>query len=203
LLIVDDDLFVREALADFLAGADDIEVVGSCPDGEAAVDAARAVPLDVVLMDVRMPGMGGLEAARAILRLQPATRVLAITSFDDDLTIARFFDLGGAGYLLKDTRPAALVDAVRAAHSGLTVVPPAMIRRWGAAHGERPVPQLSERELLVLQGLREGLTISEIADRLFLSPTTIKAALGDLRDKLGAPTRGHLLARALELGLLP
>lgn len=202
LLIVDDDLYVRESLTDYLADAADIEIAGSCADGAEAVAAVRAAPFDIALIDIRMPVMDGLQASRAILELRPATRILAVTSFDDDQSIAEFFELGGAGYLLKDTRPGALVEAVRAAHAGITVVPPDTIRRWSVAHEPRPLPELTERELLVLQGLHEGLATREIADRLFLSSTTIKGTLSDLREKLGAPTRGHLLARAVELGLL-
>lgn len=202
LLIVDDDLYVRESLTDYLADAADIEIAGSCADGAEAVAAVRAAPFDIVLIDIRMPVMDGLQASRAILELRPATRILAVTSFDDDQSIAKFFDLGGAGYLLKDTRPSALVEAVRAAHAGITVIPPGTIRRWSAVHEARPVPELTEREQQVLQALQEGLTTREIADRLFLSITSIKGTIGDLRGKLGAPTRGHLLSRALELGLL-
>ena len=125
-LLVDDDLMVRETLAEYLA-ASGIDVIGLCADGPAAIAAVDELEPGVVLMDIRLPGMSGVDATRAILQEHPDVRVVALTTFDDDGSIAAIFDAGGAGYLLKNTRPAALAEAVRAAHSGLSVVPPKLM----------------------------------------------------------------------------
>jgi len=201
-LVVDDDLMVRQTLADYLAIAGDVELIGSCADGAEAVEAVTQDLPDVVLMDIRMPVMDGVAATREILRIAPQVRVVALTTFDADEAIAAIFDCGGAGFLLKNTRPAALVEAVRAAHSGLAVIPPTLISRWTPGRVAVDRPSLAPREREVLGAVAQGLTNREIAARLFISPSTVKVHLAALMRKLGADNRTALTARAHELGLL-
>ena len=201
-LIVDDDLFVRESLSDFLASVEDLQLLGAYADGAAAVEAVRHRPPDVVLMDVRMPVMDGLQATRAVHEIAPGTRVLALTSFEDDEAIADMFAAGACGFLLKSTRPRALADAIRAAHAGLTLVPPAAVRRWSHPRTSTAAPTLTERERQVLDGLGQGLTNRDIARSMFMSASTVKTAVTSLMRKLEAPTRTRVVARAHELGLL-
>ena len=201
-LIVDDDLFVRETLADYLGATEDLHLVGACADGAAAVDAVRALRPDVVLMDVRLPVMDGRSATRTIAEFAPETRVLALTSFGDDDAVADMMASGACGFLLKSTRPHALADAIRAAHAGLSLIPPDTIRRWSGARARAAGPALTEREREVLDGLGRGLTNRDIAHRLYVSPSTVKAVVSSLLRKLNAPTRTAVVARAHELGLL-
>lgn len=201
-LIVDDDLYVRESLSDFLASAEGIHLVGVCADGAAAVAAVGGHRPDVVLMDVRMPVMDGLQATRAVLELAPEARVLVLTSFEDDDAIADMFAAGACGFLLKSTRPRALADAIRAAHAGLTLVPPDAVRRWSDSRVTVAAPTLTERERQVLDGLGQGLTNRDLARSLFLSASTVKGVVSSLMRKLDAPTRTRVVARAHELGLL-
>lgn len=201
-LIVDDDLYVRESLSDYLAAAADLQLVGACPDGAAAVAAVRVHLPDVVLMDIYMPGMAGPAATRAILHDAPATRVLALTSFDDDEAVADMFTSGACGFLLKSTRPRALADAIRAAHAGLSLIPPDTILRWSNTRAKPVGPALTERERQALTGLGQGLTNRDIARTMFVSPSTVKALVSSLMRKLDAPTRTGVVARAHALGLL-
>lgn len=207
-LIVDDDLYVRESLSDFVAAAPDLQLVGTCADGVDAVEAVRRRSPDVVLMDIRMPGMDGAAATRVILDEAPETRVLALTSFADDDAVVEMFTSGACGFLLKSTRPAALADAIRAAHAGLALIPPDTIRRWSQSRarpaGHEPGgPVLTERERQVLAALGQGLTNRDIARSMFVSLSTVKALVGSLMRKLGAHSRTGVVARAHELGQLP
>jgi len=201
-LVVDDDLMVRQTLADYLATASDLDLIGSCADGVEAVDAVTRQAPDVVLMDIRMPVMDGIDATREILRIAPQVRVLALTTFDADEAIAAIFDCGGAGFLLKNTRPAALVEAIRAAHNGLAVIPPNLISRWTPSRIAVDRPSLAPREQEVLSAVSQGLTNREIAARLFISASTVKIHIAALMRKLEADNRTALAARAHELGLL-
>lgn len=200
-LLVDDDLLVRETLAEYLAGSG-IDVVGLCEDGPAAIAAVGELEPDVVLMDIRMPGMSGVDATRAILQEHPDIRVVALTTFDDDESIAAIFDAGGAGYLLKNTRPAALAEAIRAAHSGLSVVPPKLMSRWSPGRAVSDPPRLLPRERQVLELLTRGLTNREIARELFVSASTVKTHITALMRKLDADNRTSLTTRAHVLGLI-
>lgn len=202
-MIVDDDLFVRDHLADFLASAPDFALVGTCADGVQAVALAGRESPDVVLMDVQMPVMGGIEATREISRVDPSVRIIALTSFADDTAVAEMLDAGAAGFLLKSTKAHVLLDAIRAANHGLTVVPPDTVRRWGSSALPRPVgPTLTERERQVLDLLAEGLNNRQIAQAMFLSTSTVKTHLRELMRKLDTPSRIGVVRRADDLGLL-
>lgn len=201
-LIVDDDLFVRQSLADYLASAPDMRLIAACSDGlEAAASAIEQSP-DVVLMDIHLPLLDGIEATARIHRINPAIRILALTSFDDDHMIAGMLSAGAVGYLLKSTRPLILLEAVRAAHLGLTMVPHEVLQRWAPVSTSPPDIVLSERERQVLDLLGVGLNNRQIAQAMFLSASTVKKHLRDLMHRLDAPNRTMVIARAHALGLL-
>ncbi len=202
-LIVDDDLFVREHLRDYLASAEGFEVVGWCGDGAAALSAMSDQAVDVVLMDIRMPVMDGIEATRVISERHPGTRVLALTSFGDDDSIANMFHSGACGFLLKNTRPQGLIEAVRAAHQGLSVIPPDLLHRWANARRRPEAPALTEREVEVLNLLSQGLNNRQIGQEIYLSASTVKAVLSSLMHKFGTGSRVGVLSKAHVLGLIP
>lgn len=201
-LIVDDDLYVRESLSDFLATASDIRVLDTCANGAVAVARVREYVPDVVPMDIHMPIMDGAEATRLIMQIDPAVRVLALSSFGDDEAVADMLDSGAAGFLIKTTSPHVLVDAIRSAHNGLTIVPSETLRRWTPGTSRRPAIALTERELRVLHLLADGLNNRQIGAAMFLSGSTVKSHLSDLMRKLDARTRTGVVSRAHELGLL-
>jgi DNA-binding NarL/FixJ family response regulator len=201
-MIVDDDLMVRQTLAEYLAIASDLELVATCANGAEAIEAVRSLGPDVVLMDIRMAVMDGVTATKEIMTIAPRTRVVALTTFDESESIAAIFANGGAGYLLKNTRPAALAEAVRAAKNGLSVVTPNLVSRWAAPQPAIRRPELDERELEVLAAVARGLTNREIASELFVSSSTVKVQLSALMRKLEAGNRASLVARAHDLGFL-
>jgi DNA-binding NarL/FixJ family response regulator len=201
-LIVDDDLFVRGHLRDYLTSADGFEVVGSCCDGAAALSAMSDQAVDVVLMDIRMPIMDGVEATRLVTQQHPATRVLALTSFGDDDSITRMFESGACGFLLKNTRPQGLIEAVRAAHQGLSVIPPDLLQRWANVRRRSDSPALTGREVEVLGLLAQGLNNRQIGEEIYLSASTVKGVLRSLMRKFETGSRVGVLSRAHELGLM-
>lgn len=201
-LVVDDDLFVREHLPKYLAATSDLVLLGTCTNGAEAVARVREEPPDVVLMDIQMPVMDGIRATREIARLAPTVRVLALTSFGDDDSVADMLSAGATGFLLKSTRAAVLADAIRAAHGGLSVMPPDTVRRWGGRRPPSGGPALSERERQVLDLLAAGLNNRQIGQEMFLSTSTVKGHLSELMQKLDARSRTGVVARAHELGLL-
>lgn len=201
-LIADDEPMVRDALTEYLGAAADIEVIGICGTGAEAVDQALASAPDVILMDIRMPTVDGVAATRAIVESNPDIRVVMLTTFDEDEVIADAFAAGAAGYLLKTTRSTALAEAVRAAHAGLSVVPPGLVSRWSPARAVAAPPRLLPREREVLELLARGHTNAQIASKLFVSASTVKIHVGALMRKLDAENRTSLAARAHVLGLI-
>jgi DNA-binding NarL/FixJ family response regulator len=201
-MIADDEPMVREALTEYLASATDIEVIGTCATGSEAVDQALALIPDVVLMDIRMPIVDGIAATKTITDANADVRVVMLTTFDEDEVIADAFAAGAAGYLLKTTRSAALVEAVRAAHAGLSVVPPGLVSRWSPSRVVAAPPRLLPREREVLELLARGHTNAQIAAKLFVSASTVKIHVAALMRKLDAENRTSLAARAHVLGLI-
>lgn len=201
-MIADDEPMVREALTEYLASATDIEVVGAFATGDAAVTEALALSPDVVLMDIRMPIVDGIAATKTITEANANIRVVMLTTFDEDEVIADAFAAGAAGYLLKTTRSAALVEAVRAAHAGLSVVPPGLVSRWSPSRVVAAPPRLLPREREVLELLARGHTNAQIAATLFVSASTVKIHVAALMRKLDAENRTSLAARAHVLGLI-
>lgn len=205
--IVDDDALVRATLATYLQSAEGFVIVHSCADGAQALAALDAAPVDVVLMDMRMPVLDGVTATAHIRRSHPDTRVLVLTSFDEDASVSSALAAGASGFLLKDTPPQAMVDAIRSALQGTTVVSPApmsrLVRRDSAAY---PDPQasgvhLSPRELEILALLCEACSNSEIAEALGVAESTVKTHVSSIMMKLGVTSRLKAVVRAYELGL--
>ncbi|QFY12375.1 response regulator [Nonomuraea phyllanthi] len=199
LLIVDDHPIVRDGLRAALGGEPDFEIVGEAADGATAVRLADELRPDVVLMDLRMPGMDGVTAIRRLSGTGP--RVLVLTTFDTD--VLPVLEAGATGYLLKDAPPEELVRAVRAVHRGETVLAPAAAGRL-ADHLRKPSRgRLSKRELDVLRLVAEGATNKEAAADLFISEASVKTHLLHIYAKLDVRDRASAVAEAYRRGLLP
>ncbi|MBX9246136.1 response regulator transcription factor [Actinotalea ferrariae] len=217
ILLVDDQALLRMGFRLVLEAEDDLEVVGEAGDGRAAVDQVTALRPDVVLMDVRMPGVNGIEATERIVAAHPETRVLILTTFDLDEYAFAALRAGASGFLLKDARPADLVAAIRTVASGDAVVSPRITRRMlelfsgqlpssgEAPAADGPDPRLAEltpRELEVLRSVADGLSNAEVAERLFLSEATVKTHVGRILAKLGIRDRVQAVVLAYETGLV-
>ncbi len=198
-LLVDDHPVVRSGLAGLLGGEADIEVVGEADDGAQGVALAADLRPDLVLMDLRMPGMDGASATLAITSAGTA-RVLVLTTYDTDADILRAVEAGATGYLLKDTPREQLVDAVRAAARGETVLAPPLAAKL--MRQVRGGDQLTPRELEVLQLVAQGRSNPEIARELFIGEATVKTHLLHVFDKLGVDDRTRAVTVALERGIL-
>jgi len=206
-LIADDQAMVRTGFGMILAAEDDIEVVAEASDGVQAVELASRHRPDVVLMDIRMPRLDGLEALRLLTRpgLPDPPKVVMVTTFDDDEYVRRALHEGAHGFLLKDAGPALLVEAVRAAASGEALVSPSLtlrlLRGSPAPPPRRPDVELSARETEVAGLVARGLTNAEIAKALGIGLGTVKTHLGNIQAKLPARNRVEIAAWAWESGL--
>ena len=206
--IVDDQTLIREGLASLLALVPDLTVVGKAADGREALALVAELSPDVVLMDVRMPGMNGVAATREIRARYPHTRVIVLTTFDNDEYVFESLRAGASGYLLKNADPDHLATAIRAVYAGDSILDPAVtekvIRR--ATHPEEEEPALTERltrrEREVLRWMAEGATNAEIAARLCLAEGTVRNHVSRILGKLGARDRAHAVRLAVEWGLL-
>ncbi|WP_221891048.1 response regulator transcription factor [Microbispora sp. KK1-11] len=210
-MLVDDQELVRTGFRMVLGAQPDIEVVGEAADGLAAVEALRTVEADVVLMDVRMPRMDGVEAARVICAAPDGPKVLILTTFDLDEYAFAAIKAGAAGVLLKDVPPAELISAIRSVHSGDAVVAPSTTRRLldrfavllpegDARRQDAGVLTAREREVMV--HVARGLSNSEIAARLHLAEATVKTHLGRILAKLGLRDRAQVVVYAYETGVV-
>ena len=205
-LLVDDHRLVRASLRSVLDGADGVEVAGEAASGEDAIGQARDAAPDVVLMDVNMPGIGGLEATRRLRMAAPAARVIALTAHRDDPYPAQMLDAGAAGYLTKDCAPDELVDAIRRVAAGETWIDGAVARRLAGDRLARrpagsPLAALSARELQVLQMVTRGAATKDIAETLGLSPKTVATYRYRLYEKLGVTNDVELARLALRHGV--
>ncbi|MEU5261623.1 response regulator transcription factor [Amycolatopsis sp. NPDC021455] len=209
-LVADDQEPVRWALRLVLDAEEDIEVVGEAADGAEAVEKARWCGVDVVVLDLRMPRLDGIAAIRRIAEsANPAPAVVALTTFDVDEYLFGALQAGAAGFVLKDSEPALLVDAVRAAAKGQGLLDPQVTRRTIRRFAElapRPAPsgpdRLTPREREVLQHVARGMSNAEIAAALTVGEGTVKTHVARVLAKLGLRTRVHLVIHAYEHGLL-
>ncbi len=210
-LVVDDQPLVRAGIRAVLERGEDLRVTGEAGDGRAALDRLRAAPADVVLMDLRMPVLDGIEATRRIVAdpTLGGTAVLALTTFDDDDLVFGALRAGASGFLLKDAEPEALRRAVRAAACGEAVLDPGVTRSVLAAALQAPRPtdsallqQLTDREREVLVAVAQGLSNEEIGRELHMSPATARTHVGRVLTKLAARDRAQLVAMAWRAGLL-
>jgi DNA-binding NarL/FixJ family response regulator len=210
-LIADDQALVRAGFRVLVDSAADLEVVGEAGDGAEAVALARSRRADVVLMDVRMPVMDGLAATRELTRDQGGPRIIILTTFDIDEYVFEALRAGASGFLLKDTEPADLLQAVRIVAAGEALLAPSVTRRLIEEFATRPDPHrippaalevLTEREREVLALVARGLSNGEIATELFISPATAKTHVSRVMMKLGARDRAQLVVTAYETGLV-
>lgn len=207
-LVVDDQALVREGIASLLGIHDDIEVVGTACDGREAVALAAELAPDVVLMDVQMPHMDGVEAVAALRTRSPASKVVMLTTFDDEEYVVRALRAGAAGYLLKDLPTHDLAAAVRLAHAGVAQLDPAATGRLVDALAAHPAPRartgvpLSEREVGLLRLVADGRTNREIARELHLSEGTVKNYLSRILERLGLRDRTQAAIYARDHGIL-
>jgi DNA-binding NarL/FixJ family response regulator len=212
-VVADDQTLVRAGFRLLVDSATDLEVVGEAVDGAQAVELARHQRPEVVLMDIRMPVMDGLEATRQITadELLAGVRILILTTFDLDEYVYQALRVGASGFLLKDTPPADLLAAIRVVAAGDALLAPAITRRLIAEFARRPDPTrlapaaldaLTDREREVLGLVARGLSNAEIAQRLVVSPATSKTYVSRLLAKLGARDRAQLVAIAYETGLV-
>jgi DNA-binding NarL/FixJ family response regulator len=202
ILIVDDHPVVRDGLRGMLAGEPDLEVVGEASDGGEARAVVGTLRPDVILMDLRMPGMGGAAAIRALAEDGNRARVLVLTTYDSDSDVVPALEAGATGYLLKDTPRAELVRAIRAAARGEAVLAPSVATRLVSQLRAPAQDALSERELEVLTLIAQGETNRGAAARLFISEATVKTHLLHIYTKLDVNDRAAAVAAAYERGLL-
>ncbi len=212
LLLVDDQRLMREGLHTLLEMEPGLAVVGEAGNGQEGLDAYATLLPDVVLMDVRMPVMDGVEATRRLRERWPAARVIILTTFDDDEYVFEGLRAGALGYLLKDVSIQELADAIHTVMAGGVLIEPSVARKVVtefarmAAPAPRPAQDLdeplSERELEILRLLARGMTNREIATRLYLAEGTVKNYVTNILGKIGARDRTAAALRAQELGLL-
>lgn len=212
-LIVDDDPLVRSALTLMLGGPTDLEVVGEAPDGRAALTACDALSPDVVLMDIRMPVLGGLEATRELHRRTDPPRVIVLTTFDADEHVVEALAAGADGFLLKDTPPPRIVEAIRTVAAGDPMLSPTATRTLidrirlesgddRAVTAQTSLDRLTQRELDVALEVGRGHSNAEIAGRLHLSVPTVKAHVSRLFEKLHVTNRVQIAIVVHDAGLI-
>ena len=211
-LLADDQSLVRAGFKALLDARDDIEVVGEAADGAGAVDLARTLRPDVILMDIRMPGLDGLEATRQIAADPELTgvRIVILTTFGLDEYLFDALRFGASGFLVKDTEPADLATAVRVVAHGDSLISPSMTRRLVAEFATRakePPPAakldaITQREREVMALVADGLTNDEIAQKLYMSPATVRTHVSRAMTKLGVRDRAQLVVLAYETGLV-
>ncbi|WP_298339695.1 response regulator transcription factor [Ferrimicrobium sp.] len=213
LLLVDDQALIRAGLKVLLESADDIEVAAEAAEGATAIDLLRAQPIDVVLMDIRMPTMDGLAATK-IIASDPdlsGIRIIVLTTFAEDEYILEAIRNGASGFLVKDSEPSELINAVRIVHRGEALLSPSVTRSLIANIASRSTPAptsqtaldiLSDREREVLMLVGSGLSNTEIAEKLYLSPLTAKTHVSHIMSKLAVRDRAQLVVIAYETGLI-
>jgi len=202
ILVADDHTVVRRGIIGLLRAETDLEIVADVADGQAAVQAAVRHRPAVVLMDLRMPVMGGVEATGQIRARVPEAAVLVLTTYDTDEAIVRAVEAGAAGYLLKDTEPDDLVAAIRLAAAGETVFGGAVAKRLADQGRQANNRSLTAREIEILRHVAAGNTNAAIAHNLHISEATVKTHLLHIYDKLGASDRAAAVARGYETSIL-
>lgn len=211
-LVIDDDPLVRSALGLMLGGQPDLEVVGEAGDGRSGVDLVEELAPDVVLMDIRMPRLNGLDATRALLARPQPPRVIVLTTFDADEYVVEALAAGADGFLLKDTAPPEIVAAIRRVAAGDPMLSPSVTRRLidrlcrregddRIREAERRLEMLTDRERDVALAIGRGLANAEIAAELYLSVPTVKAHVSRVFDKLGASNRVQVAICVHDAGL--
>jgi DNA-binding NarL/FixJ family response regulator len=207
-LIADDHPIFRNGMRALLASVPGIQVAGEAATGDAAITKAAELQPDVVLMDLQMPGIGGVEATRQILFASPHIRVLVVTMFEDDHSVFTAMRAGARGYIVKGANPGEMLRAIRAVGSGEAIFSPAIAARlidfFSAPKPAVPpqtFPELSDREREILDLVAQGASNAEIASRLVLSPKTVRNHVSNIFSKLQVADRAHAIVRGREAGL--
>ncbi len=206
-MLVDDHPVVRQGLRRMLELEEDMKVVAEVATGEEALDEIETLSTDIVLLDIRMPGMGGIEAIRQIREHHPETNIVVLTMYGDQY-LAQAIEAGAMGYLVKDVGNDELIHAIRAVHRGQSILHPSLSRELfnefaSLARGANShKAYLSPRELEIIRLIAAGLTNKEIAAQLFLSATTVKRGVSRILDKLGIRDRAGAVAEAYKRGLI-
>jgi DNA-binding NarL/FixJ family response regulator len=209
-LLADDQTLVRDGFRSIIEHEADLEVAGEATDGREAIEQARALRPDVVLMDIRMPVLDGLEATRRLLTDPNPPRILILTTFDLNEYVYEALTIGASGFLLKDVRAGELTEAIRTVANGESLLSPAITRRLIEQYVRRPAPgtlpteihALTERELDVLKLLARGLSNAEIAEQLYLGTSTVKSHVNRILTKLDRRDRVQAVVLAYESGLI-
>jgi NarL family two-component system response regulator LiaR len=206
ILIADDHAIVRKGLRALLSTEQGIEVVGEAQNGREAIDLAGELQPDVILMDLVMPEVDGLQATEAITSQRPATRILVLTSFAGDDKIFPAIRAGALGYLLKDSGPDELVDAIRQVYQGESALHPSVARKLlremaGGGDRRQPIDALTEREVEILQRVAQGLSNRQIADLLTISEATVRTHVSNILAKLNLDSRTQAALYALRAGI--
>ena len=211
-MLVEDHVLVREGTKELLDREEDIRVVAEAGDGEEALWLVNARHLDVIVMDIAMPKMDGLEATRRIKAINPEVAILVLTAYDDDEYIFAFLEAGAAGYMLKDASADDLIKAIRAVHAGESILHPVVARKVVDYFSQRTAKQhpseqkqgalgeLTTRELEVLRLAAKGMTNREIAGALYISPRTVQAHMSNIFGRLGVGSRTEAILCALREG---
>jgi len=208
ILLAEDHIIVREGTRELLQHQPDMDVVGEAGDGEEAVILAKQLKPDVIVMDIAMPKLNGIEATKQIKKFRPATAVLILTAYDTDQYIMALLEAGAAGYLLKSVRGNQLIDAIRAVYAGESVLQPSTTRRVieqlkAKASAEEEIPSflpLSDREMEVLRLSAKGVSNKDIAETLFLSNRTVQSHLSNIFKKLAVASRTEAVLFGLKRG---
>jgi len=206
ILLVEDHVVVRESIRQFLEREEKLEVVGEAGDGEEAVQMASQLKPDVIIMDISMPKLNGIEATKRIKALQPSAAILILTAYDYEQYIFPLLEAGAAGYLLKDVSSRELISAIETVYQGEAVLHPAVARKVMERltkvepTGERASDLLSERELTILKMAAKGMSNSDIAEELHLSARTVESHLGSIFNKLGVGSRTEAVIKAMKKG---
>ncbi|GAA1166847.1 DNA-binding NarL/FixJ family response regulator [Kitasatospora gansuensis] len=209
-LIADDQQLVRAGVRMLCESTADITVAGEAVNGAEALRLTERLQPDVVLMDLHMPGMDGIMATRQILRVRPATRVVVLTTFDDDDRLYPALSAGACGFLAKDVSPESVLDAIRRAVQGESPYSSSVLRRvvsraataWDTEDDRRrEAPHFTDREREVLRLVAEGLSNTEIGERMHIGITTVKTHVSNLMTKTGSPNRVRLAVLAIQQGL--
>ncbi|RPI54515.1 MAG: DNA-binding response regulator [Chloroflexi bacterium] len=207
-LIVDDHVVVRRGLRSMMAGAQDVEIVGEASNAKEALERVTALQPDIVLLDIRMPGMDGLRLLRSLGEKLPHIKVIILTNYDEEQFLLEAFRAGAYGYLLKNVGRELLLDALRKAQEGKRQLSPDLVdnllRQFADLGQKQTMDQfgLSDTEVELLSIVAQGATNREIAERLYWSETTVKRKLSDVFAKLGASDRAQAVAVAMRHGLI-
>jgi len=210
IVVADDHPLLREAIRSAFAQHEDMDVLGEASDGEEAVNLSSELKPDIVIMDIVMPKLSGIEATKQIRKVSPTTAVLILTAYDDDRYVIGLMEAGAAGYLLKSARGQDLVGAVRTVHAGESVLHPTIIAKilkhrvqTQAQIGERKTgEQLSDRETEILKLAAKGMSNKDIAAELFLSVRTVKGHLSNIFSKIGVASRTEAIVKGVREGWL-